>query len=230
MTATRVLVVDDETPIVELIRGYLEAEGMDVAVAQDGPSAVESVRERRPDVVVLDVMLPGFDGFEVLRRVRTFSDAYVIMLTARAEEVDRIVGLSVGADDYLVKPFSPRELVARVRALLRRPRGDRVAAGDSWRAGDLEVDARRHVVAVAGAHVELTAIEFDLVTSLIRERGVVFTRQQLLDRVWGMDYVGDEHVVDVHLANLRRKLGDDPAKPRFIETVRGVGYRFREGD
>ena len=152
------------------------------------------------------------------------------MLTARVEEVVRIVGLSVGADDYLVKPFSPRELVARVRALLRRPRAERLVAGDSWRAGDLGVDARRHVVAVGGDPVELTAIEFDLVASLIRERGVVFTRQQLLDRVWGMDYVGDEHVVDVHLANLRRKLGDDPAKPRFIETVRGVGYRFREGD
>ncbi len=230
MSTPRILIVDDEAPIVELVRTYLEQDGLEVIEAHDGPSGLQSIRDHAPDVVVLDVMLPGLDGIEVLRQARTFSDAYVIMLTARAEEVDRIVGLSVGADDYLVKPFSPRELVARVRALLRRPRGDRVAAGDSWRAGDLEVDARRHVVAVAGAHVELTAIEFDLVTSLIRERGVVFTRQQLLDRVWGMDYVGDEHVVDVHLANLRRKLGDDPAKPRFIETVRGVGYRFREGD
>ena len=230
MSTPRILIVDDEAPIVELVRTYLEQDGLEVIEAHDGPSGLQSIRDHAPDVVVLDVMLPGLDGIEVLRQARTFSDAYVIMLTARVEEVDRIVGLSVGADDYLVKPFSPRELVARVRALLRRPRGDRVAAGDSWRAGDLEVDARRHVVAVAGAHVELTTIEFDLVTSLIRERGVVFTRQQLLDRVWGMDYVGDEHVVDVHLANLRRKLGDDPAKPRFIETVRGVGYRFREGD
>ena len=230
MSTPRILIVDDEAPIVELVRTYLEQDGLEVIEAHDGPSGLQSIRDHAPDVVVLDVMLPGLDGIEVLRQARTFSDAYVIMLTARVEEVDRIVGLSVGADDYLVKPFSPRELVARVRALLRRPRGDRVAASDSWRAGDLEVDARRHVVAVAGAHVELTAIEFDLVTSLIRERGVVFTRQQLLDRVWGMDYVGDEHVVDVHLANLRRKLGDDPAKPRFIETVRGVGYRFREGD
>ncbi len=230
MSTPRILIVDDEAPIVELARTYLEQDGLEVIEAHDGPSGLQSIRDHAPDVVILDVMLPGLDGLEVLRQARTFSDAYVIMLTARVEEVDRIVGLSVGADDYLVKPFSPRELVARVRALLRRPRGDRVAASDSWRAGDLEVDARRHVVAVGGAPVELTAIEFDLVASLIRERGVVFTRQQLLDRVWGMDYVGDEHVVDVHLANLRRKLGDDPAKPRFIETVRGVGYRFREGD
>ena len=230
MSTPRILIVDDEAPIVELVRTYLEQDGLEVIEAHDGPGGLQSIRDQAPDVVILDVMLPGLDGLEVLRQARTFSDAYVIMLTARVEEVDRIVGLSVGADDYLVKPFSPRELVARVRALLRRPRGDRVAASDSWRAGDLEVDARRHVVAVGGAPVELTAIEFDLVASLIRERGVVFTRQQLLDRVWGMDYVGDEHVVDVHLANLRRKLGDDPAKPRFIETVRGVGYRFREGD
>ena len=230
MSTPRILIVDDEAPIVELVRTYLERDGLEVIEAHDGPTGLQAIRDQAPDVVVLDVMLPGIDGIEVLRQARTFSDAYVIMLTARVEEVDRIVGLSVGADDYLVKPFSPRELVARVRALLRRPRADRVAGGDSWRAGDLEVDVRRHIVAVGGASVELTAIEFDLVASLIRERGVVFTRQQLLDRVWGMDYVGDEHVVDVHLANLRRKLGDDPAKPRFIETVRGVGYRFREGD
>ncbi len=230
MSTPRILIVDDEAPIVELVRTYLEQDGLEVIEAHDGPSGLQSIRDHAPDVVILDVMLPGLDGLEVLRQARTFSDAYVIMLTARVEEVDRIVGLSVGADDYLVKPFSPRELVARVRALLRRPRGDRVAASDSWRAGDLEVDARRHVVAVGGAPVELTAIEFDLVASLIRERGAVFTRQQLLDRVWGMDYVGEEHVVDVHLANLRRKLGDDPGKPRFIETVRGVGYRFRGED
>ena len=230
MSVPLILIVDDEAPIVDLVRTYLERDGLEVIEAHDGPSGLQSIRDLAPDVIVLDVMLPGLDGLEVLRQARTFSDAYVIMLTARAEEVDRIVGLSVGADDYLVKPFSPRELVARVRALLRRPRADRVADGDSWRAGDLEVDVRRHVVAVGGASVELTAIEFDLVASLIRERGVVFTRQQLLDRVWGMDYVGEEHVVDVHLANLRRKLGDDPGNPRFIETVRGVGYRFREGD
>ena len=227
MTTPRVLVVDDETPIVDLVRQYLAAEGMDVAEATDGPSAVEAVRERRPDVVVLDVMLPGLDGFEILRRVRIFSDAYVIMLTARAEEIDRIVGLSVGADDYLVKPFSPRELVARVKALLRRPRVDRGPSAERIELGELAIDEPTRFVTVRGDPVTLTTIEFDLLLTLAREPGVVFSRQRLLDRVWGMDYVGDEHVVDVHLGNLRRKLGDDAARPTFIETVRGAGYRFR---
>jgi DNA-binding response OmpR family regulator len=227
--ATRLLVVDDEAPIVELLRGYLVREGWDVLVASDGPTAVDMARERAPDVVVLDVMLPGLDGFEVLRQIRTFSDAYVIMLTARAEEIDRIVGLSAGADDYLVKPFSPRELVARVRALLRRPRPSQVDGAERREIGDLVIDVPRRSVTVRGMPVTLTTIEFDLLTTLVREPGVVLSRQRLLDRVWGMDYVGDEHVVDVHLANLRRKLGDDAAHPRYIETVRGVGFRFKEG-
>ena len=228
MTAPRILVVDDEAPMVELIREYLAAEGMDVAVAGDGPAAVDAVRDRRPDVVILDVMLPGLDGFEVLRRVRTFSDAYVIMLTARAEEIDRIIGLSVGADDYLVKPFSPRELVARVKALLRRPRADRGQATGRLELGELVIDQPTRIVTVRGSPVGLTVIEFDLLLTLAQDPGVVFSRQRLLDRAWGMDYVGDEHVVDVHLANLRRKLGDDAARPTFIETVRGIGYRFKE--
>jgi DNA-binding response OmpR family regulator len=228
MTAPRVLVVDDEAPIIELVRGYLEREGMVVIAASDGQVALDLIRERAPDVVVLDVNLPGLDGFEVLRRARAFSDAYVIMLTARAEEIDRIVGLSVGADDYLVKPFSPRELVARIRALLRRPRMGAAPREEAWHAGDLAVDPRRRAVTLRGSRVLLTVIEFDLLTTLIREPGVVLTRQQLLDRAWGADYFGDEHVVDVHLANLRRKLGDDAARPVFIETVRGVGYRFKE--
>jgi len=227
--ATRLLVVDDEAPIVELLRGYLVREGWDVLAASDGPTAVEMARERAPDVIVLDVMLPGLDGFEVLRQIRTFSDAYVIMLTARAEEIDRIVGLSAGADDYLVKPFSPRELVARVRALLRRPRPAQVDGAERREMGDLVIDPPRRSVTVRGMPVTLTTIEFDLLTTLAREAGVVLSRQRLLDRVWGMDYVGDEHVVDVHLANLRRKLGDDAAHPRYIETVRGVGFRFKEG-
>ena len=226
MTAPRILVVDDEAPMVELVGEYLRSEGMDVAYAGDGPSAIDAVRDRRPDVIVLDVMLPGLDGFEVLRRVRTFSDAYVIMLTARAEEIDRIVGLSVGADDYVVKPFSPRELVARVKALLRRPRA---AVGDArtLTLGELVIDAPTRGVMHRGEPVALTTIEFDLLLTLARDPGVVFPRQRLLDRVWGMDYVGDEHVVDVHLGNLRRKLGDDATRPAFIETVRGAGYRFR---
>jgi DNA-binding response OmpR family regulator len=228
LTAPRVLVVDDEAPIVDLVRGYLEREGMDVISAADGPAALELIRERSPDVVVLDVMLPGLDGFEVLRRARSMTDAYVIMLTARAEEIDRIVGLSVGADDYLVKPFSPRELVARVRALLRRPRTGAVPDADAWEVSELSVDPRRRSVSLRGTAVQLTVIEFDLLATLIRDPGVVHTRQQLLDRVWGMDYIGDEHVVDVHLANLRRKLGDDASSPTYIETVRGIGYRLKE--
>ena len=228
MTAARILVVDDETPMVELVRGYLEAEGMEVAVAQDGPSAVEAVRQCRPDVVVLDVMLPGIDGFEVVRQVRTFSDAYVIMLTARAEEIDRIVGLSIGADDYLVKPFSPRELVARVKALLRRPHAsDGEGGARRHRLGELVIDEPTRSVNLRGRPLTLTTIEFELLLTLGREPGVVFSRPRLLDRVWGMDFVGDEHVVDVHLGNLRRKLGDSADRPKFIETVRGAGYRFR---
>ena len=226
MTAPRVLIVDDEAPIVELLSEYLRSEGMDVVVAVDGPTALDAVRDRRPDVILLDVMLPGLDGLEVLRRVRTFSDAYVIMLTARAEEIDRIVGLSVGADDYVVKPFSPREVIARVKALLRRPRA---GIGDAaWlRLGELVIDQPTRMVTLHGEPVTLTTIEFDLLLTLARDPGVVFPRQRLLDWVWGMDYVGDEHVVDVHLGNVRRKLGDHATRPTFIETVRGAGYRFR---
>ena len=228
MSTTRILVVDDEAPIIDLVRGYLEREGMEVIAAGDGLTGLELIRDRSPDVVVLDVMLPGIDGFEVLRRARTFSDAYVIMLTARSEEIDRIVGLSVGADDYLAKPFSPRELVARIRALLRRPRAGGGPEDEAWRSENLTVDARRRTVTLHRVSVPLTAIEFDLLAALIREPGVVLSRLQLLDRVWGVDFIGDEHVVDVHLANLRRKLGDDPSRPSFIETVRGVGYRFKQ--
>jgi DNA-binding response OmpR family regulator len=228
MQPPRVLVVDDEAPIVELVRGYLEREGYVVESAMDGPSAVDAVRALAPDVVVLDVMLPGFDGIEVCRRIRTFSDAYVLMLTARDEEIDRIVGLTVGADDYLVKPFSPRELVARVKALLRRPRRPTDAAVGV--PSGLELDEARRVVRVDGAPVDLTALEFNLLTVLTRDPGVVVGRQALLDRVWGPDFVADDHLVDVHIGNLRKKLGDDPGQPRFIETVRGVGYRLREGN
>ncbi len=229
MSTTRVLVVEDEPNVVEFIESYLVRAGMDVTTAMDGPAGLDAIRRWRPDVVVLDVMLPGIDGFEVLRQARAFSDAYVIMLTARAEEVDRIVGLSVGADDYLVKPFSPRELVARIQALLRRPRATGGGRKDgAWSVGELRMDPRRRSVERGGNQVTLTALEFDLLAALIREPGVVYTRQQLLDRVWGEDFVGDEHVVDVHMASVRRKLGDDAARPRIIETVRGVGYRLRD--
>lgn len=226
MTTPLVLMVDDEKPIIDLVRGYVERAGMEFIAAADGHTGIDLIRYRAPDVVVLDVNLPGPDGLEVLRRARVFSDAYVIMLTARAEEIDRIVGLSVGADDYMVKPFSPRELIARIQALLRRPRAAGETGTEAWRAGDLEVDARRRAVTLDTAPVPLTMTEFELLAALIREPGIVLSRQQLLDRAWGADYVGDEHVVDVHVANLRRKLGEDAARPRFIETVRGIGYRF----
>jgi DNA-binding response OmpR family regulator len=223
----RVLVVDDEPPIVELLSGYLAREGWTVDEAIDGPTALEAVRRLDPDVIVLDVMLPGLDGIEVCRRLRTFSDAYVLMLTARGEEIDRIMGLTVGADDYLVKPFSPREVVARVKALLRRPRrGSSPSAGQA--PAGLQLDEGRRQVRVDGTPVELTALEFNLLATIAREPGIVVARQALLDAVWGPGFDGDDHLVDVHIANLRRKLGDDPARPRFVETVRGVGYRLRE--
>lgn len=230
MSQVTVLVIDDEQRLRDLVRGYLEQEGFTVLTAADGLAALDLARQHTPAVVVLDLLLPGLDGLEVCRRLRVFSDAYVIMLTAKAEEIDRIIGLEVGADDYLTKPFSPRELVARVRAMLRRPRhGSAEAPPDvspPQRFGELLIDHARHEVTLAGTVVALTALEFALLTALAAHPGHVFTRSQLLERVWGTDYFGDDHVVDVHIANLRKKLGDDPASPAYIETVRGAGYRF----
>jgi len=225
--AARIVVVDDEPPIVDLVAGYLVREGWEVRTADNGPAALDLIRSWAPDAVVLDLMLPGIDGIEVCRQMRAFSDAYVLMLTARSEEMDRIVGLTVGADDYLAKPFSPREMVARLKALLRRPRTGTTTDAALGPAG-LAIDEGRRLVQVDGAPVELTALEFNLLAALAREPGIVVTRARLLDRVWDTDFVADDHLVDVHVANVRRKLGDDPASPRFIETVRGVGYRVRE--
>jgi two-component system alkaline phosphatase synthesis response regulator PhoP len=224
---TKVLVVDDERNLVELIAGYLRAEGYVVSAAYDGPTAVDLARAERPDLVVLDVMLPEIDGIEVCRRLRQFSDAYVLMLTARSEEVDKIVGLSVGADDYVTKPFSPRELVARVKAMLRRPRAESADVEQQipLRFGRLVIDKARHEVTLGGESVALTAREFALLATLAAHPSRVFTRAQLLERVWGDEYY-DDHVVDVHVGNLRKKLEEDPADPHYIETVRGVGYRF----
>lgn len=228
--SVRVLVVDDEKNLVNLLRGYLEREGFEVHEALDGPSAVEVARRVRPDLIVLDWMLPGLDGPQVLSELRRFSDAYVIMLTARTEEVDKIVGLSAGADDYLTKPFSPGELVARIRAMLRRPRGSDSAANAAADAplefGELTIDSGRREVQRRGEEVSLTALEFDLLSALASRPGLVFTRRQLLERVWGETYFGSDHVVDVHVANLRKKIEEDPANPRYVQTVRGVGYRF----
>ena len=216
---TRILVVDDEPPMVELVRGYLAREGWAVLTASDGNQALEVARSEHPDVVVLDLMLPGLDGVEVCRQLRTFSDAYVVMLTAKSEEVDKLIGLAVGADDYLTKPFSPRELVARIKAILRRARSGAPAAPG------LEVDLARRIARVDGAALSLTRTEFDILAALAREPGLVVDRPSLLASVWGPGY-DDDHLIDVHVANLRRKLGDDPDQPRFVETVRGIGYRL----
>jgi two-component system alkaline phosphatase synthesis response regulator PhoP len=230
---TTILIVDDEPNLVELVHGYLIHEGYTVVTATDGARALQLAHSQHPDLVVLDVMLPGIDGIEVCRRLRQFSDAYVILLTARAEEIDKIVGLSVGADDYLTKPFSPRELVARIKAMLRRPRqqegtGLMPQEPAPIRFGDLLIEEGRHEVRLRGNLVALTPREFTLLAVLARHPGRVFTRAQLLEQVWGDEYY-DDHVVDVHVANVRKKLDENPSSPHFIETVRGVGYRFRLG-
>ena len=225
-----ILVVDDEQRLRDLVRSYLAREGFAVFTAADGPTALDLAREHRPDIVVLDLMLPALDGLEVCRRLRTFSDAYVIMLTAKAEEIDRIVGLEVGADDYLTKPFSPRELVARVRAMLRRPRSTGTSGLPSvpptQHFDELVIDHGRREVTLVGAVLPLTPLEFKLLVALAAHPGLVFTRGQLLEQVWEANYFGDDHVVDVHIGNLRKKLSGDGVGQPFIETVRGAGYRF----
>jgi DNA-binding response OmpR family regulator len=222
----QVLVVDDEPHIRTVLRGYLEAEGFAVSEAADGETAVRQVRQAAPDLVLLDVMLPGADGLEVLRQLRTFSDVYVILVTARTEEVDKLVGLGVGADDYVTKPFSPREVAARVKAVLRRDRGTRDAGGAVLRFEGLTVDRDAREVRAGGTAVSLSALEFDVLAALADAPGRVFSRRQLLERVWGYDFFGDERVVDVHIRSLRARLGDEAANPRLIATVRGVGYKF----
>ena len=227
---THILIVDDEPNLVDLLRDYLSREGYEITTAEDGLAAVDAARRFDPALIVLDVMLPGMDGIEVCREIRRFSDAYVLMLTARAEEIDKIIGLSVGADDYVTKPFSPREVVARVKALLRRPRarGHETPPGVEtapMRVGDLVIDEVAHVVTLEGAPITLTAREFALLAALARHPRRVFTRAQLLEQVWGDDYY-DDHVVDVHFGNLRKKLEAAGAHPRYIATVRGVGYRM----
>jgi DNA-binding response OmpR family regulator len=228
-----VLVVEDEKDLARMVQAYLERAGYGVLLAHTGTDAVDAARTADPDVIVLDLGLPGLDGIEVCRQVRTFSDCYVLMLTARDDEMDKVIGLSVGADDYITKPFSPRELVARVQAVLRRPRltaGRTVSGPEPARQfGDLVVDVEGRRVELAGRSVDLTRTEFDVLAVLSARPTAAFSRRQLIDEVWDTAWVGDEHVVDVHVAHLRKKLGDDPAEPRYVETVRGVGYRMGAG-
>lgn len=219
----KILIIDDEPSILNLVSAYLRPEGYEVYTAADGPSGLKAARACKPDLIVLDLMLPGLDGLELLSRLRRESDVYVILLTARTEETDKIVGLSVGADDYVTKPFSPRELVARIKAALRRLK---TGAGSSEILSfkRVRIDTGARTVTVDDKPVELTAIEFDLLKTLAENRGRVLTREQLLDKVWGGDYYGEMRVVDVHLGHIRQKLGDDS----LIATVRGVGYRFED--
>ncbi len=218
-----------------LVEQVLENENFAVTAVGTGEEGLEAAASIDPDVVILDVSLPGIDGYEVCRRLReSSSDAYVIMLTARQEEADRLVGLAVGADDYVTKPFSPRELVARVKAMLRRPRAGTVGAGGkddgaSRRFGDLEIDVQAREVRVAGTPIELSKTEFDLLDALSEQPKVSLSRDQLLERIWGPSWFGDDHVIDVHVSNLRQKLGDDPRSPRYLRTIRGFGYRMGEG-
>ena len=225
----RVLVVDDEVALAGMVAAYLTRAGFDVTTAHSGTDAVAMVRSQQPDVVVLDLGLPGLDGIEVCRQIRTFSDCYVIVVTPRHEEVDKLIGLSVGADDYVTKPFSVRELVARVQVMLRRPRSTPASPTRAVEIGALRLDVDGREVTVDGTTVDLTATEFDILAALVLRPRLVLSRRQIMDEVWGQGWVGDDHVVDVHVAHLRKKLGDDPANPRYVRTVRGVGYRMGAG-
>jgi two-component system, OmpR family, alkaline phosphatase synthesis response regulator PhoP len=225
--AHTILVVDDETRIVTLVRDYLERAGYRVLTAADGETALATVRAQRPDLVVLDLMLPGVDGLDVCRRLRRESGVPIIMLTARVEETDRIVGLELGADDYVTKPFSPRELVARVRATLRRANGE-VGPPMVVRAGDVELNTTTLVATVAGKVLDLTSTEFQLLAALARQPGRILTRDQLLEAVHGVVFDGYDRSIDSHIKNIRRKIEPDPRTPRYIQTVYGVGYRFIE--
>jgi two-component system, OmpR family, alkaline phosphatase synthesis response regulator PhoP len=224
----RILVVDDEPRITRLVRDYLENAGFAVTAAHDGAEALMRARTERPDLVVLDLGLPGLDGLDVTRSLRRDSGVPIIMLTARDDEADRVVGLELGADDYVTKPFSPRELVARVRAVLRRR--DAAAEGaETLTAGDLVLDVPRMRAEVGGRRVELTTTEFQLLSAMARQPGRVFTRSQLLDAIHGVAFESYERAIDAHVKNIRRKIEPDPRAPRHLLTVYGVGYRLTDG-
>jgi len=226
MPNAKILVVDDEPSILKLVTAYLQSEGYDFMTAEDGISALKAVRSYRPDIIILDIMLPGMDGIEVLGQLRRESDAYVIMLTARSEETDKIIGLSVGADDYLTKPFSPRELMARIKSVLRRLHTSSPLDSRSVIALEhIRIDNGRRRMWVDDLEIELTTLEFNLLHTLADHHGMVLSREQLLEKVWGYDYFGDLRVVDVHIGHLRKKVGED-----YIETVRGAGYRLKDSE
>jgi DNA-binding response OmpR family regulator len=222
----RILVVDDEPKIVKLVRDYLERAGFAVSTARDGNEALMRARSERPDLIVLDLGLPGLDGLEVTRHLRRDSGVPIIMLTARDDETDKVVGLELGADDYVTKPFSPRELTARVRAVLRRNAG--ASDAEVLRAGDLALDVPRLRAEVSGRAIPLTGTEFQLLTALARQPGRVFTRSQLLDAIHGVAFDSYERAIDAHVKNIRRKIEPDPRTPRFLLTVYGVGYRLTD--
>lgn len=222
-----ILVIDDEPELVRALRGYLEQSGYRVASASNGKTGLATFHNERPDLVLLDLMLPEMDGLEVCRRLRQTSDVPIIMLTARVEEADRVVGLEMGADDYVLKPFSPREVVARVRALLRRVEGQIVASPDVLHAGDLMLDLARHNATLGDSHLDLTPTEFDLLATLAAEPGRTFTRQQLIDAL-DADYSISDRTIDSHIKNLRAKIEPNPRQPRYILTIYGVGYKLSE--
>ncbi|HNP57769.1 response regulator transcription factor [uncultured Gordonia sp.] len=228
-TTVPVLVIEDEPPLARIVRDYLIGAGYDVTQTHNGPDGLRAARELDPDLVVLDLGLPGLDGVEVCREIRTFSDCYIIMLTARSDEIDKLLGLGVGADDYLTKPFSPRELLARTQAALRRPRVSKLATDSratAWHFQGLTIDTATREVVLHEAPVSLTRTEFDILATIAACPRRVYSRRHIIDAVWGAGWGGDEHIVDVHVAHLRRKLGDDPLLSRYVDTVRGVGYRF----
>ena len=231
-TPATVLVIEDEKPLADMVVAYLARAGYQTLMAHTGPAGVQAARESRPEVVILDLGLPGLDGIEVCRQIRTFSDCYVIVATARSDEIDTLIGLSVGADDYVTKPFSVRELVARVQTVLRRPRTASSAQDHAQPPrvfGELSVDPSSLQVHLRGEPVALTPTERDLLMTLASRPSMAFSRRQLIDDVWGGGWVGDEHLVDVHIAHLRKKLGDNPDTGRYVTTVRGVGYRMGPG-
>lgn len=228
MQAKRILIIDDEVPLRTALRAYLEREGYAVSAVQDGSSALKEVKKFEPDLIILDIMLPGMNGIEVLQRLRQFSNVYVLMLTAKADETDKIIGLGVGADDYMTKPFSPRELVARVQAVLRRARSQ-VPESYDMRFGHLRIDPVARQIWHDDEEIDLTPIEYKLLFALASYPKHVLSREQLIEQVWDYDYYGDERVIDVHIGRLRRKLENGTNGPSLISTVRGVGYRF-DGD